>query len=82
MSASAVCVPSFTMRLDGIASSNGGDGVALWCSARQATEGGLVTMHAILTLLYAVGVVLFAAALALALVCWVIDRVAAFSARY
>jgi hypothetical protein len=39
-------------------------------------------MHAILMLLYAVGVVLFAAALALALVCWVIDRVTTFSARY
>jgi len=39
-------------------------------------------MHAILMLLYAVGVVLFAAALALSLVCWVIDRVATFSARY
>ena len=39
-------------------------------------------MHAILILLYAVGVVLFAAALALALVCWVIDLVATFSARY
>jgi hypothetical protein len=39
-------------------------------------------MHAILMLLYAVGVVLFAAGLALALVCWVIDRVVAFSARY
>jgi hypothetical protein len=39
-------------------------------------------MHAILMLLYAVGVVLFAAALALASVCWVIDRVAAFSGRY
>ena len=38
-------------------------------------------MHAILMLLYAVGVVLFAAALALVLVCWVIDRAAAFSAR-
>jgi hypothetical protein len=38
-------------------------------------------MHAILMLLYAVGVVLSAAALALALVCWVIDRAAAFSAR-
>ena len=50
-------------------------------SARQATEEGLVTMHAILMLLYAVGVVLSAAALALALVCWVIDRAAAFSAR-
>jgi hypothetical protein len=36
-------------------------------------------MHAWM-LLYAVGVVLFAAALAFALVCWVIDRVAAFSA--
>jgi hypothetical protein len=45
------------------------------------TEEGLGTMHAILMLLYAVGVVLFAAALALALVCWVIDRVVAFSAR-
>ena len=31
-------------------------------------------MHAILMLFYAVGVVLFAAALALALVCWVIDE--------
>jgi hypothetical protein len=39
-------------------------------------------MQAILMLLYAVGVVLVAAALALALVCWVIDRVAVFSARY
>jgi len=39
-------------------------------------------VRAILMLLYAVGVVLFAAALALALVCWVIDRVVAFSARY
>ena len=39
-------------------------------------------MQTILMLLYAVGVVLFAAALALALVCWVIDRVAASSARY
>jgi hypothetical protein len=39
-------------------------------------------MHTILMLLYAVGVVLFASALALVLVCWVIDRVAAFSARY
>jgi hypothetical protein len=38
-------------------------------------------MHAILMLLYAVGVVLFGAALALALVRWVIDRVAAFSAK-
>ena len=56
--------------------------VALWCSARQATEEGWVTIHAILMLLYAVGVVLFAAALALSLVCWVIDRVATFSARY
>jgi hypothetical protein len=45
------------------------------------TEEGLGTMHAILMLLYAVGVVLFAAALALALVCWAIDRVVAFSAR-
>ena len=71
----------FTTRLDGIASSHGGL-VALRCSARQATEEGWVTMHAILMLLYAVGVVLFAAALALALVCWVIDRVVAFSARY
>jgi hypothetical protein len=51
------------------------------CCSRQATEEGLGTMHAILMLLYAVGVVLFAAALALALVCWVIDRVVAFSAR-
>jgi hypothetical protein len=39
-------------------------------------------MHAILTLLYAVGVVLYAVALALAFVRWVIDRIAAFSARY
>ena len=39
-------------------------------------------MHAILMLLYAVGVVLSAAALALDFVRWVIDRVAAFSARY
>jgi hypothetical protein len=39
-------------------------------------------MHAILMLLYAVGVVLSAAALAFAFVRWVIDRVAAFSARY
>lgn len=39
-------------------------------------------MHAILTLLYAVGVVLSAAALALAFERWVIDRIAAFSARY
>lgn len=62
------------------ASSNGGAGRYL-ASARQATEEGLVTMHAILMLLYAVGVVLSAAALALALVCWVIDRAAAFSAR-
>ena len=45
-------------------------------------EEGWVTMYAILILLYAVGVVLFAEALALALVRWVIDRVAAFSARY
>jgi hypothetical protein len=45
-------------------------------------EEGWVTMYAILILLYAVGVVLFAAALALALVRWVIDRVAVFSARY
>jgi sensor domain CHASE-containing protein len=45
-------------------------------------EEGWVTMGPILILLYAVGVVLFAAALALALVRWVIDRVAAFSARY
>jgi hypothetical protein len=37
-------------------------------------------MHAMM-LLYAVGVVLFAAALALVLVCWVIDRAAAFCAR-
>ena len=36
-------------------------------SARQANEKGLVTMHSILMLLYAVGVVLSAAALALAL---------------
>jgi hypothetical protein len=36
-------------------------------------------MHAMM-LLYAVGVVLFAAALAFALVCWVIGRVAALSA--
>jgi hypothetical protein len=43
-------------------------------------EEGWVTMYATLILLYAVGVVLFAAALAL--VRWVIDRVAAFSARY
>jgi len=39
-------------------------------------------MHAILMLLYTVGVVLLTAALALALVRWVIDRVATFSARY
>ena len=39
-------------------------------------------MHAILMLLYAVGVVLSAAALALAFVRWVIDRGAASSARY
>ena len=39
-------------------------------------------MQAILIPLYAVGVILFAAALALALVCWIIDRVAVFSARY
>jgi hypothetical protein len=38
-------------------------------------------MHAILMLLYVVGVVLFATALGLAFVCWFIDRVAAFSAR-
>jgi hypothetical protein len=62
------------------ASSNGGADRYL-ASARQATEEGLVTMHAILMLLYAVGVVLSAAAFALALVCWVIDRAAAFSAR-
>ena len=37
-------------------------------------------MHAILMLVYAVGVVLLAAALAFALVCWVIARVAALSA--
>jgi hypothetical protein len=36
-------------------------------------------MHAMM-LLYAVGVALFAAALASALVCWVIGRVAALSA--
>jgi hypothetical protein len=36
-------------------------------------------MRSILMLLYAVGVVLFAAALALALVRWVIDRAATFS---
>ena len=56
-------------------------GTGRLCCARQATDEGLVTMHAILMLLYAVGVVLFAAALALVLVCWVIDRAAAFSAR-
>ncbi len=39
-------------------------------------------MHAILMLFYAVGVVLFGAALAHALVCWVIDLVAALSARH
>ena len=39
-------------------------------------------MHTILMLLYAVGVVLSAAALALAFGRCVIDRVAAFSARY
>jgi len=53
----------FTMRLDGIAQVTVGL-VALCCSARQATEEGWVAMHAILMLLYAVGVVLFAAALA------------------
>jgi hypothetical protein len=37
-------------------------------------------MHAILMLFYAVGVVLFGAALAHALVCWIIDRIAALSA--
>jgi hypothetical protein len=37
-------------------------------------------MHAILMLFCAVGVVLFGAALAHALVCWIIDRVAALSA--
>jgi len=61
--------------------SNGGGLVALWLVRGKQTEEGLVTMHAILMLLYAAGVVLFAAALALALVCWVIDRVVAFSAR-
>jgi hypothetical protein len=39
-------------------------------------------MHAILMSRYAVGVVLFTAAFALALVCWIIDRAAASSARY
>jgi hypothetical protein len=39
-------------------------------------------MHAILMLFYAVGVVLFTGVVALALVCWVIDRAAAVSARY
>jgi hypothetical protein len=39
-------------------------------------------MHAILMLFYAVGVVLFGAALAHALVRWIIDGVAALSARY
>jgi hypothetical protein len=37
-------------------------------------------MHPILMLLYAAGVTLFGAALAFALVRWVIDRVAALSA--
>jgi hypothetical protein len=39
-------------------------------------------MYAILTLLYAIGVILSAAALAFALVCWVIDRATAFSERH
>jgi hypothetical protein len=39
-------------------------------------------MHAIPMLFYAVGVVLFAAALAHALVYWIIDGAAALSARY
>jgi hypothetical protein len=52
------------------------------CSARQQLRGAWLTMHAILMLLYAVGVVLLTAALALALVRWVIDRVATFSAKY
>jgi hypothetical protein len=39
-------------------------------------------MHAILMPLYAVGVILFAAAFALGLVYWVIDRAAAFSTRH
>jgi hypothetical protein len=38
-------------------------------------------MHAILMPLYAIGVILLAAAFAHALVCWVIDRAAAFSAK-
>jgi len=45
----------------------------------KQNEEGLVTMRSILMLLYAVGVVLFAAALALALVRWVIDQAATFS---
>jgi hypothetical protein len=48
----------------------------------QTTEEGLDPMHAILMPLYAVGVILLAAAFALALVCWVIDRAAAFSTRH
>ena len=81
LSASAVCaIVHYATRWHCLKSQWGL--VVLWCSARQAIEEGLITMHAILMLLYAVGVVLFAAALALAVVCWVIDRVAAFSARY
>jgi hypothetical protein len=38
-------------------------------------------MHAILMPLYAASVILFAAAFAHALVCWVIDRAAAISAQ-
>ena len=50
-------------------------------SAIQTTEEGLDPMLAILMPLYAIGVILFAAAFALALVRWIIDRAAAISAR-
>jgi hypothetical protein len=50
--------------------------------ARQTTEAGLDSMQTILMPLYAVGVILLAAAFALALVRWVIDRVAALTAKH